>query len=209
MASLLGSLYLGADPKALDGREEIDDSKAKFRQEGIKLDKAYALGEILEHPELFKRHPELKTLPVVFGSSNAGIAGMASNRKFTNFLRKYLALSDSDIRGKKGFHHTKGGMAFNAPGIVWKSKERNEPWSRSYKRTGIHELQHILDYIYGFKGEDWAYDAGDRINMSSEDRAIVPKALSRREQSKALLDALLEQIRVSGKPTRHTATTKR
>ena len=43
---------------------EIDDSKAKYKEEKIRLGKAVNLNEVLEHEDLFKAYPDLKKVKV-------------------------------------------------------------------------------------------------------------------------------------------------
>lgn len=43
---------------------EIDDSKAKYKEEKIRLGKAINLNEVLEHEDLFKAYPDLKKVKV-------------------------------------------------------------------------------------------------------------------------------------------------
>ena len=43
---------------------EIDDSKAKYKEEKIRLGKAVNLNEVLEHKDLFKAYPDLKKVKV-------------------------------------------------------------------------------------------------------------------------------------------------
>lgn len=43
---------------------EIDDSKAKYKEEKIRLGKAANLNEVLEHEDLFKAYPDLKKVKV-------------------------------------------------------------------------------------------------------------------------------------------------
>ena len=43
---------------------EIDDSKAKYKKEKIRLGKAVNLNEVLEHKDLFKAYPDLKKVKV-------------------------------------------------------------------------------------------------------------------------------------------------
>lgn len=65
--------------------KEIPDDKAVFKPENFKGPEDFqqaTLGEVLDHPELYKDYPELKNLPVVVKKIAGGANGMYDSGKY-------------------------------------------------------------------------------------------------------------------------------
>lgn len=136
-------------------RYEIDDSKitiTKSDKDYLQKTSSTLLGYLIKHDELFEAYPQLKDV-MVYVEDGEGDGDAYYNPKYKTITLKSNALSSLSDNGLKGIL--------------------------------IHEIQHAIQDIEGFTsgtdtsdfakylntaGEIEAYDAGDRINLTAEQR---------------------------------------
>lgn len=139
-------------------RFEIDDSKAFMAPlKDLTSQANLPLQRVFSHPDLYNNYPELKDLKIT--------------------------LQDGDIEGNPDFT---GAFDPKTKTLILRrptdTELINDP--QTLKRTVIHELQHLLQNKEGFAysnpgslfdynarpGENEAYAAEDRVDLSKEDR---------------------------------------
>lgn len=143
--------------KGYDGkwRFEIDDSKMKVvksDKEYLKKAKSTLLGYLIKHDELFKSYPDLKDV--------------------------YVKLEDIGGEGSAYYNVSTGELVIN-------ESEFDSLSDKALKKLLIHEIQHAIQNIESFTGgadtkdfaaylntagEIEAYDVGDRVGMTAEQR---------------------------------------
>lgn len=136
-------------------RYEIDDSKmtiTKSDKDYLQKTSSTLLGYLIKHDELFEAYPQLKDV-MVYVEDGEGDGDAYYNPKYKTITLNSNALSSLNDNGLKGIL--------------------------------IHEIQHAIQDIEGFTsgtdtsdfakylntaGEIEAYDVGDRINLTAEQR---------------------------------------
>jgi hypothetical protein len=160
-AKAKGQVFEGVDGKP---RFEVDDSKAKtidtpYRNESRTTGER--LGDILDHPALYKQYPELKDLRVIDGSDdNAGI--IASGRKGgydpeTNTIRMGNTYSREEYRDTL-LHEIQH---------VIQTKERFAPGGTPDKNTSYSDYQKLA-------GEAESRAVSTRSNLTPKQRQQTP-----------------------------------
>src|SRR3990167_871100 len=180
---------------------EMDDSQSRVKLDNVKPDKSYRLEDILDHPDLFKRMPELRSIPVMFSDAPKkevyGMRPAAGN--FIDRLKKDFGYTDSYLK-EQSLSNVGGGIVMNYSQIASEAARGKKSGFRTFangvKSTLLHEIQHVIDqYDKLGVGETRAFATGNRANMSASDRQIVPRSLSVSKWEKQYSEKVDEAMR--------------
>ncbi len=149
-------------------RREISDQGAKLKTEGmeqsdilgtpfyhpVKLFTPKKVGDVLEHPELFKEYPEFKDMPLMSTGFNFGISGAYGEGKMYLSGGREGELRSTMLHELQHATQEKGGMArggntqeFLSPQVKEVADEVNKTWDAAKKANP--ELSKLNEYTLG------------------------------------------------------------
>lgn len=159
-------------------RFEIDDSKAKLIKKPFKMDNALAnklqipngkwpqgkLSEFIDHPELFKKYPELKNIDVIINEPGYDVGA----RGYFDSGKNQLFIDHNQLYDYKG--------------------NINEQAEKNVKSIILHELEHSIQTKEGFaKGgnlESVSQLDPDTVNEITGVQSVLEDALKQKNSDK-------------------------